>query len=160
MAEVDPGRPFAAEAETLQPQLVRKRWTRDLLAALLNQILIQGTFHADLHPGNVLVLRTGQLALIDFGSVGRLDIRQQAALRRLLVAVAQRDPSELYDAVSELATATGPDGEQLEQTLAAFMIGHLSAGMTPDAALIRDLLSVLGRAGVAFPRSSPGSSAP
>jgi len=129
----------------------RHALARDLLAALLNQILIQGTFHADPHPGNVLVLRTGRLALIDFGSVGRLDIRQQAALRRLLVAVAQRDPAELYDAVSELATATGPDGEQLEQTLAAFMIGHLGSGMAPDAALIRDLLSVLGRAGVAFP---------
>jgi len=129
----------------------RHALARDLLAALLNQILIQGTFHADPHPGNVLVLDTGQLALIDFGSVGRLDIRQQAALRRLLVAIAQRDPTELYEAVTELATATGPDGEQLEHMLAAFMTGHLGPGMTPDAALIRDLLSLLGRAGVAFP---------
>jgi ubiquinone biosynthesis protein len=42
---------------------------------LLKQILIQGTFPADPHPGNVLVLGGGELALIDFGSVGRLDIR-------------------------------------------------------------------------------------
>ena len=122
----------------------------ELLSCLLNQILIQGTFHADPHPGNILVLRSGQLALIDFGSVGRLDIRQQAGLRRLLVAVAQRDPAELYEAVTELA-ATVTHDEQLEQTLAAFMTQHLGPGMIPDAALIRDLLAVLGRAGVAFP---------
>jgi len=129
----------------------RQALARELLGYLLNQILITGVFHADPHPGNVLVLPSGQLGLIDFGSVGRLDITQQAALRRLLVAVAQRDPTELYEAVTELAVTTGPGPEQLEQMLGAFMTGHLGPGMTPDAGLIRDLLSVLGRAGVAFP---------
>src|SRR5499425_2715444 len=129
----------------------RKALARELLGYLLNQILITGIFHADPHPGNVLVLPSGQLGLIDFGSVGRLDIMQQAALRRLLVAVAQRDPTELSEAVTELAVTTGPGPEQLEQMLGAFMTGHLGPGMAPDAGLIRDLLSVLGRAGVAVP---------
>jgi ubiquinone biosynthesis protein len=129
----------------------RKALARELLGYLLKQILITGIFHADPHPGNVLVLPSGQLGLIDFGSVGRLDITQQDALRRLLVAVAQRDPTELCEAVTELAVTTGPGPEQLEQMLGAFMTGHLGPGMAPDAGLIRDLLSVLGRAGVAFP---------
>ena len=129
----------------------RKALARGLLAALLNQILIQGTFHADPHPGNILVLRSGQLGLIDFGSVGRLDIRQQAALRRLLLAIAQRDPTELYEAVTELAVTNGPAETGLERALAAFLTRDLGPGMTPDAGLIRDLLSVLGHAGVAFP---------
>lgn len=129
----------------------RHALARELLGCLLSQILVQGTFHADPHPGNVLVLRSGQLALIDFGSVGRLDVRQQAALRRLLVAIAQRDPAELYEAITELAVTTSHDDEQLEQTLAAFMTQHLGPGMTADVALIRDLLVVLGRAGLAFP---------
>jgi hypothetical protein len=60
----------------------------------------------------------------------------------------------------ELAIAAGPGEQHLEQTLAAFMAAHLGPGMTPDAALIRDLLAVLGRAGLAFPPSSPASSAP
>ena len=81
----------------------RAALARGLLRDLLRQILLQGTFHADPHPGNMLFLRSGRLALIDFGSVGRLTIGQQAALQRLFVAVGQRDPAELYDAVTELA---------------------------------------------------------
>jgi ubiquinone biosynthesis protein len=64
---------------------------RALLTTMLRQVMVDGTFHADPHPGNVLVLRDGKLALIDFGSVGRLDPLQQAALGRLLLAVAHRN---------------------------------------------------------------------
>ena len=40
--------------------------------AMLHQIFISGYFHADPHPGNVLVLRDGRLVFIDFGMVGRI----------------------------------------------------------------------------------------
>ena len=129
----------------------RPTLARELLGYLLRQILLQGTFHADPHPGNVLVLRSGQLGLIDFGSVGRLDIGQQAALRQLLSAIGQRDPAGLYNAVTELAVTRPGNEDALEQILAAFMTSHLGPGMTPDAALMRDLLALLGRSGVVFP---------
>lgn len=129
----------------------RHALARELLSCLLRQILIQGTFHADPHPGNILLLGSGQLALIDFGLVGRLDVRQQAALRRLLTAAARRDPAELYEAVSELAAFPVRDDELLEQTLAAFMTQHLGPGMVADAAMIRALLAMLAQAGAAFP---------
>ena len=134
----------------------REALARELLRTLLDQILIHGTFHADPHPGNVMFLSSGQLALIDFGSVGRLDIRQQAGLQRLLAAVGRRDPAELYEAVADLAISRPADEEALEQTLAAFMTAHLGAGMTPDAAFMRDLMNVVGRAGMAFPTAIGG----
>ena len=134
----------------------REALARELLRTLLDQILIHGTFHADPHPGNVMFLSSGQLALIDFGSVGRLDIRQQAGLQRLLAAVGRRDPAELYEAVADLAISRPADEEALEQTLAAFMTAHLGAGMTPDAAFMRDLMNVVGRAGIAFPTAIGG----
>jgi ubiquinone biosynthesis protein len=49
--------------------------------------MIEGIFHADPHPGNVLLLADGQLGLLDFGSVGRIDAGLRAALQRLLLAV-------------------------------------------------------------------------
>jgi ubiquinone biosynthesis protein len=100
----------------------RAMLARTLLACILRQVMLEGTFHADPHPGNVLILKDSQqLALIDFGSVGRLDPLQQAGLRRLLMAVARRNPGELHDALLDLAEArgsAGPGDELLERALA------------------------------------------
>ena len=53
----------------------RPREARRLAAlrTFLEQMLQDGVFHADPHPGNVMLLADGRLALIDFGAVGRLD---------------------------------------------------------------------------------------
>src|SRR5215472_15601253 len=127
---------------------------RGLLAAILGQVVLEGTFHADPHPGNVLVLRDGQLALVDFGSVGRLDPLQQAALRRLLLAVARRHPAELHDALLDLAQAARPAAggdEALEPALAQFLAQHLGLGMVPDAAMFTALFRLVADFGLVFP---------
>ncbi|MDQ3809346.1 MAG: AarF/UbiB family protein, partial [Chloroflexota bacterium] len=46
---------------------------RDLLSAYMKQIAIDGVFHCDPHPGNILLTDDGRLALMDFGMVGRFD---------------------------------------------------------------------------------------
>jgi ubiquinone biosynthesis protein len=60
---------------------------RDLFRAYLDQILVDGFFHADPHPGNVLLTDDGRLALIDVGMVGRVDPNTQDALIKLLLAI-------------------------------------------------------------------------
>jgi ubiquinone biosynthesis protein len=127
---------------------------RGLLGTILRQVMLEGTFHADPHPGNVLVLRDGQLALIDFGSVGRLEPLQQAALRRLLLAVARRNPAELHDSLLDLAQAARPAAvgdDLLERTLAQFVAQHLGPGMVPDAAMFTTLFRLLTEFGLVFP---------
>ena len=47
----------------------RERLARGLFDTVLRQIVIDGVFHADPHPGNILLLTDGRLGLIDFGSV-------------------------------------------------------------------------------------------
>jgi ubiquinone biosynthesis protein len=125
-----------------------------LLGTMLRQVMAEGTFHADPHPGNVLVLCDGQLALIDFGSVGRLDPLQQAALRRLMLAVARRNPAELHDSLLDLARASRPGATRddlLERTLAQFIAQHLGPGMVPDAAMFTTLFRLLAGFGLVFP---------
>ncbi len=127
---------------------------RGLLDCILRQVMIGGTFHADPHPGNVFVLEDGQLALIDFGSVGRLDPLQQAGLRRLLLAVARRNPAELHDSLVDLADVrrgTGVGNELLERALAQFMARHLGPEMAPDATMFTALFALLLEFGIAFP---------
>jgi ubiquinone biosynthesis protein len=123
--------------------LDRARLAEALLRCALRQMLIDGRFHADPHPGNVLVLADGRLGLIDFGATGRLDPLQQTSMREMLVAVQQRDAGLLRSAVLEVATLRRHfDDDQLERAVARFMARHLQAGAAPSAAMFNDLLGI------------------
>ncbi len=107
--------------------LDRAALARALLRSMVYQITEGGVFHADPHPGNVLLLTDGRLALLDFGSVGRLDTQQRAALLNLLSAVGRGDPAALRDALLELVTRPDDiDEQQLERALGRFMARHLA----------------------------------
>lgn len=129
----------------------RNGLARTLLACMLQQILGSGVFHADPHPGNVLVCPDGTLALLDFGSVGRLDSLQQSALQGVLVALAGRDPQALADALGAVTTARElTDQELLERALARFLVTRLGPGMGVSAELLDDLFRLLLDFGLAF----------
>jgi ubiquinone biosynthesis protein len=140
--------------------LSRPALARTLLRSILRQILREGTFHADPHPGNVMVLRDGHLALVDFGSVGRLDPLQQAAIQRMLVAMDRHDAGMLTDALLDLAqvrTGSGRvDEERLERALAQLMAQRLGPGMSPGPELFADLFAVLLDFGLALPPAVGG----
>jgi ubiquinone biosynthesis protein len=122
----------------------RRDLARSLLRCLLRQILGGGTFHADPHPGNVLVLSDGTLALLDFGSVGRLDPLQQDALQDILVALARRDPRALADGLSHITTIRDvTDQELLERALARFLVTRLGPGMPLSIGLLDTLFRLL-----------------
>ena len=61
----------------------------DLFRAYLRQILVDGFFHADPHPGNVFVTAAGQIALIDLGMVARITPRMQEHLLQLVLAISE-----------------------------------------------------------------------
>ena len=60
----------------------------ELFRAYLHQIVIDGFFHADPHPGNVFITDDGRLALLDLGMVSRLTPTRQDQLLKLLLAIA------------------------------------------------------------------------
>jgi ubiquinone biosynthesis protein len=60
----------------------------DLFRAYLQQVLIDGVFHADPHPGNILLTPDHRIALIDLGMVGRLSTSMQDQLFKLMLAIA------------------------------------------------------------------------
>src|SRR5687767_720531 len=57
----------------------------ELYAAYLKQVLVDGFFHADPHPGNVLLTEDGRLAVLDLGMVARVTPRMQDALLQVLL---------------------------------------------------------------------------
>src|SRR5690606_12385076 len=117
-----------------------------LLRAALKQMMTDGWFHADLHPGNVLVVGTGTLGLIDFGACGKLDELQQASLRQMLVATALRDAALLRQAVSDACELPrGVQDESLERALARFLSRNVREGQSLDAHAVSDLMEMLTR---------------
>jgi ubiquinone biosynthesis protein len=75
-----------------------------LFAGYLQQILAEGFFHADPHPGNVLLTPDGRLALIDLGMVARLSASSRDAMVRLLLAVSDGDGEGAADTLAALGT--------------------------------------------------------
>ncbi len=129
--------------------LDRRQLADALLRCSLQQMLIDGHFHADPHPGNLLVLADGRLGLIDFGAAGRLDPLQQSALRELMLAVSQRDAAAMREAILAVATLRRDyDDEQLERALARFLARHLSPGTAPSPAMFNELLQLFFTFGI------------
>ena len=137
------GRPLAAiDART--PADVRAALARSLLDRLLRQVMLEGTFHADPHPGNVLLLADGRLGLLDFGSVGRIDAGLRTALQRLLLALDRGDPAGLADALLEVVERPGElDEPRLERMLGRFLARHAGPGITPDVTMFTDLFRIV-----------------
>ena len=145
------GRPLAT-IDPSTPAGVRAALARSLLDCLLRQVMLEGTFHADPHPGNVLLLADGRLGLLDFGSVGRIDAGLRTALQRLLLALDRGDPAGLTDALLEVVERPGElDEPRLERMLGRFLARHAGPGITPDVTMFTDLFRIVSEHGLAVP---------
>lgn len=123
-----------------------------LLRSALTQMMSDGFFHADLHPGNVLVLDDGTIGMIDFGATGRLDPLMQSSLQQMLVATSLRDAALLRQAVSEVSEiGADVDPDALERALARFMSVHVAPGSSIGAAAVHDLMQMLSTFGIRVP---------
>lgn len=68
----------------------------------LRMVMETGVFHADPHPGNILVKGDGSLVLLDYGMVGTLDPASKRQIRRLFVAVSDRNAQELVESLGAM----------------------------------------------------------
>lgn len=83
----------------LSPEILAQRG----LQLYLMQIFEYGFFHADPHPGNVLVRPNGDIALLDYGMVGKLSRAQRFAFAGVFIGMAQRDARRMALNLQQLA---------------------------------------------------------
>lgn len=73
----------------------------------LHQVLIEGFFHGDPHPGNLFITPAGQLAILDFGVVGRLDEKLMAAVAELFVGIIRQDMERVLRGLRRVGAMEG-----------------------------------------------------
>ena len=124
---------------------------------VIKQIFEDGFFHADPHPGNVLVLGTvarPQYALIDLGMVGRLGPRMRDLTVDLMVAAAREDYDAVADAMYALATPTKKvEMRAFRANVALLAEKYLRRNLRDIelSALIHDLIATATRYGLEVP---------
>lgn len=75
----------------------------ELFEAYLKQIMVDGLFHADPHPGNVFLTDEGRIALIDLGMVGHVAPTLQENLLKLLIAVSEGNNEQAAEIVIRIS---------------------------------------------------------
>ena len=118
---------------------------QDLFRAYLKQILVDGFYHADPHPGNVLLMPDGRLALLDVGMVAMVPEMFRDRLLRLLVALAEGKGDVVADVSIEVGELTELFDERKFRRLIRDVVANYTA--TPAASVKGGMLFfVLGRA--------------
>ena len=143
--------------QAIQAGASPQRIAKIALNAMVKQIFEDGFFHADPHPGNVIVLGEGNncvLGLIDLGMVGRLSPRLRDLTIDLMVAASRSD----YEAIADALYAIGTPSRRVELTAFHTDVAHLSERYLGRAlkdieasVFIRDLLQLSAKYGLEIP---------
>jgi ubiquinone biosynthesis protein len=148
------GVPVSDQAALDASPVSREELAERLLSCFLAQILQDGVFHADPHPGNILLAEDGTLNVLDFGSTGILDPSTLDALGGLLLASTLKDPELLQRAVLAISPPPpGMDLTNLEADLGRFMVLHISGGSGFDVGMLKAMIDVLRHNHLAVPTS-------
>jgi predicted unusual protein kinase regulating ubiquinone biosynthesis (AarF/ABC1/UbiB family) len=154
MERVDGVRADDELVQRMDPE-IRHELAEQLLRAYVRQVLVEGVYHADPHPGNVLVRPgEGSLVVLDFGLVGRLDDNTRMELTLVLLAMAENRAADMANLLLRMSSTTHRSDEQrFEQELRRLLPRYHRAGIAQievGNALVR-IQQLALRCGVALP---------
>jgi predicted unusual protein kinase regulating ubiquinone biosynthesis (AarF/ABC1/UbiB family) len=100
------GRKITALGPLVRMELNGAQLAEQLFKAYLKQVLVDGLFHADPHPGNVFLTEDGRIALLDLGMVGCTTPVMQQNLLKILTALSDGDGEQVAEIVIRISEAT------------------------------------------------------
>ena len=127
----------------------------ELFRAYLHQVVIDGFFHADPHPGNVFLTDDGRVALLDLGMVGLIPPGMRDGLFRLLMAIGEGQGDEAAERALALGEKQTEDFDETGfRSRVSAIVGDLAQSRLADVQLGRVVIAVAraaGEAGVRIP---------
>ncbi|WP_203362022.1 AarF/UbiB family protein [Bacillus sp. REN10] len=149
------------EGQKLTPETIaqinqqrRKELAEALAESVLEQVYVKGVFHADPHPGNLVLLKDDTLALIDFGNTGRLPEEMKQLLAECLFSLNDRDSVSLTMAIQSLGANREVDTKAMRRDLDAWMNTYLDRALqeVKMGTMFQELFALAAKHGIRVPR--------
>lgn len=135
--------------EPRRPALAEELWR-----AYLKQMLVDGAFHCDPHPGNLLIDRQGRIVILDHGMVAYLSRETQIRLMALLIALVERDGDRSAEACIDIGIPGRDFRERPFKRDVGDMVARysgLSVGELSLGSLVLELLTISIRHDIQIP---------
>lgn len=149
-----PGRKITKTGPLTQLEVDGEELVEDLFRAYLQQILVDGFFHADPHPGNVFLTDDNRIALLDLGMVARLSQRLQDMLLKMVLAIAHGRGDETADVALEMAEQReNCDPAEFRRRVTAMVAEYGGEGLilAPMGKVFLDIVRAAIESGVRLP---------
>ena len=148
------GQKITAVSPLVLAEAGARELAEELFRAYLRQVILDGLFHADPHPGNVMLTDDRRLALLDLGMVSRLSPDLQEALLHFLLAIADGRPEHAADRALEMGERLdGFDEATFRRRIAAVIARSRDAriGEAPAGTLMLAVAHAAINCGVRLP---------
>lgn len=128
----------------------REQLVIDVHKVFFTMLLKHSVFHADPHPGNISVTDDGKLILYDYGMVGRINNDTRFKLIRLYLALVEKNPPRVVNAMNDLRMLTpGYNREVIEKGIELSI--RAMYGNKPDEMEVQSLMELANQTMSKFP---------
>ncbi len=111
--------------------------------AIMTQVFVHGIFHADPHPGNIIIMKNNVIAFVDFGIVGYFDEKLKTRSVDLLYGIVEQDEEIIMDTLISMGMESDTiDYEQLKADI-SFIIQPLQHSLIKDIKVSNVLEEIL-----------------
>jgi ubiquinone biosynthesis protein len=117
----------------------RKALARKVVQVFCQQIFIDGVYHADPHPGNMLVADRGELVLLDFGAVAELSPQMREGIPEFLEGVIRRDTDQLIKAMRKMGFLSRSDAPDVSEKVIEFFHQRFQEEVKLDSFNLKDI---------------------
>lgn len=117
----------------------RKELARRLVRTYCQMIFVDGIYHADPHPGNILVTSDARIILLDFGAVAELSPEMREGIPEFLEAAIRRDTDRLVKALRKMRFIAASSDDEVSEKVVEYMHRRFQEEIKLDSFNLKDI---------------------
>jgi len=117
----------------------RKALAKKIVEAYCQMVFVDGVYHADPHPGNMLVGPKGELVLLDFGAVAELSPHMREGIPEFLEGVIRRDTDRLIRALKKMGFIARTESEDVSERVVEFFHQRFQEDVKLESFNLKDI---------------------